>query len=128
MRAIISTIRSKSPDPSSQGRLRRARSGLTMVELLVAMVILLVGIYAVAKGFPSLFTNIDEERQRSEMGRLCEETIERIKDHPSVLPEAVVGHDPATGGLIHPDAEPDDTVLAAASRGLTPRPSRQSMH
>ncbi len=114
MRAMSGTIWRRSPDSNIPDRWRRARSGLTMVELLVAMVILLVGIYAVAKGFPSLFTNIDQERQRSEMGRLCQETIERLKDDPSVLPEVVTGHDPATGGLIHPDSEPDDTVLAAS--------------
>lgn len=105
------------PAMSSRKRWMRARSGFTLAELLVAMVILLVGIYAVAKGFPSLFVNIDAERQRSEMARLCQATIERLKDHPSRLPEAVAGHlpanDPAAPGLIPPDLEPDETATVA---------------
>jgi prepilin-type N-terminal cleavage/methylation domain-containing protein len=87
----------------------RGRSGLTMVELLVAMVILLVGIYAVAKGFPALFRNIDAQRGITEMARLCEGMIERLEDHPSRLPAAVTCHYKPSAGtvdLIHPDSEP----------------------
>lgn len=85
------------------------RSGLTLVELLVAMVILLVGIYAVAKGFPALFRNIDAQRGITEMARLCEGMIERLKDHPSRLPAGVTCHYKPSAGtvdLIHPDSEP----------------------
>ena len=89
----------------------RSSSGMTLTELLVAMMILLVGIYAVVTGFPSLFRNIEGERVRTEMARLCENTIERLKTSPEMVPEAIVGHDPvAPYGVINPYSERDDAL------------------
>lgn len=89
---------------------RHRRGGMTLTELLVAMSILLVGIYAVAKGFPSLFGNLEEERVRTEMVRLAQAHLERLKADPERLPEAVAGHDPVSGAVIRPDVWPDDNV------------------
>ena len=46
-----------------------ARSGLTLVELLAAMVVLLVGVYAVAALFPKLSGAISEEETRTTIAR-----------------------------------------------------------
>lgn len=86
----------------------RRRRGLSLLELLVAMSILLVGIYAIVRGFPSLFGNIEGERVRTEMARLAEHHLERLKAEPERLPEAITGHDPADGLVINPDSWPDD--------------------
>ncbi len=92
------------------GTRRHERGGLTLIELLVAMSILLVGIYAVARGFPSLFGNLDEEKQRTAMVRLAEEQMERLKAEPQLIPEAIAGHDPVSAAVINPDAWPDESV------------------
>lgn len=86
------------------------RGGMTLTELLVAMSILLIGIYAVARGFPSLFGNLDAERIRTEMVRLMEARLERLKAEPERVPEAIAGHDPATGAVFDPNALPDEDV------------------
>jgi len=76
-------------------------SGMTLVEVLVAMVILLVGIWAVASGFPKLFGVLAGEEKRTEMSRLAEGTVERLKTDPYALPLAISG-----GPTIHPDSVP----------------------
>ncbi|MGD9495059.1 MAG: prepilin-type N-terminal cleavage/methylation domain-containing protein [Armatimonadota bacterium] len=89
---------------------QRGHSGMTLTELLVAMSILLVGIYAVARGFPSLFGVLDAERDRTEMARLAEARLERLKADPQRLPEAIAGHDPADMSVINPTTWPDESV------------------
>lgn len=86
------------------------RGGMTLTELLVAMSILLIGIYAVARGFPSLFGNLEAERVRTEMVRLMEARLERLKAEPERVPEAIAGHDPVTAAVFDPNALPDEDV------------------
>lgn len=88
----------------------RRRGGMTLTELLVAMSILLIGIYAVARGFPSLFGNLEAERIRTETVRLMEARLERLKAEPERVPEAIAGHDPVTGAVFDPTALPDEDV------------------
>ena len=91
-----------------------ARSGMTLAELLVAMLVLLVGIYAVAKGFPTLFQQVQADSDRSAMVRLAERVMNIAKASPEDLPEAIYGY--ATTGAapsvtytsIRPDEEPKD--------------------
>ena len=85
------------------------RRGMTLPELLVAMVILLVGIYAVATGFPALFGNLESERIRTEMARRLEGRMEGLKTAAYAIPEAVTGHDPLDLPVIPPDVYPDET-------------------
>ncbi|MEA3402525.1 MAG: prepilin-type N-terminal cleavage/methylation domain-containing protein [Armatimonadota bacterium] len=89
---------------------RHRRGGLTLTELLVAMSILLIGIYAVVRGFPPLFVNIEGERVRTEMAGLCEQWLERLKAEPQCLPEAIAGHDPVDGSVIGPEVWPDEEM------------------
>ncbi len=88
----------------------KSSSGMTLTELLVAMMILMIGIYAVVRGFPPLFRNIEVERVRTEMARLCENTIERLKTSPEMVPEAIAGHDPITLAVVNPYTERDDAL------------------
>ena len=92
----------------------RTRAGMTLAELLVAMLILLVGIYAVAKGFPTLFQQVQADSDRSAMARLAERVMDIAKASPNDLPESIYGY--ATTGnapnitysSIRPDDEPKD--------------------
>lgn len=86
---------------------RSRRGGLTLTELLVAMSILLIGIYAVARGFPALFGTLEAEEIRTTMARAVEARMDRLKSSPQQIPAAIYGYDPADGALISPDAYPD---------------------
>ncbi len=80
---------------------------MTLVEVLVAMVILLVGVWAVARGFPTLMRNVASEQERTQAARLAEQRIEILKQNPAALPFAIRGaaSDAAT---IDPDSAPRD--------------------
>lgn len=100
--------------------MEKRSSGLTLIELLVAMSILLVGIYAVARGFPALFGVLESERVRTEMARSAEERLEQLKSASYQLPEAIAGHGPWME-VFDPDAYPetipgDPDVWAANAR------------
>ena len=77
--------------------------GFTLLEVLVAMSILLVGIWTVAAGFPQLFGVLTHEEKRTEMSRLLEATVEQFKTDRDALPLAITG-----GPAIHPDSVPED--------------------
>ncbi|MFO8081393.1 MAG: prepilin-type N-terminal cleavage/methylation domain-containing protein [Armatimonadota bacterium] len=89
--------------------MRRGRHGLTLVELLVAMSIMLVGIYAVASGFPALFGTLEGDRIRSEMAGRVEARMERLKTNPMQVPDAVAGYDPGDGSVFSPTVQPDES-------------------
>lgn len=73
------------------GAQRVSRQGMTLLELLVAMVILLVGIFTVARGFPLLLNTIRGESDRTSMARLAEKEMEGYSRNPEGMPDAVVG-------------------------------------
>ncbi|NLJ36027.1 MAG: prepilin-type N-terminal cleavage/methylation domain-containing protein [candidate division WS1 bacterium] len=77
--------------------------GMTLLELMVAMLVLLVGIWTIAVGFPRLLANITNEQQRTEMARLAERNMERLKGVEGALCWAVSG-DPT----ISPFSVPED--------------------
>lgn len=85
------------------GTTRSGRAGMTLTEILIAMLVLLVGIYTVARGFPLMLQNIRGEGDRTAMTRLAEETMARLKDHQYGLPEAIEG-----GGSISPYSFAED--------------------
>ncbi len=89
---------------------RPKAAGMTLVELLVAMVILLVGVWAIARGFPTLLRSVRFEQSRTEMARLAEGVMEQLKQ-AGTLPEAICGPlaPVAQAHLIHPDELPSDT-------------------
>ena len=70
---------------------------MTLLEILIAMVVLLIGIYTVARGFPLLLQSIRGEGDKTAMSRLAEETMARLSDNQNGLPEAITGG----GGVSH---------------------------
>jgi prepilin-type N-terminal cleavage/methylation domain-containing protein len=92
------TMRTRRP-----GTIRLTQRGLTLIELLIAMVVLLVGIYTVAAGFPRLLYAIRGEGDRTGMTRLAEQAMTRLSDNQYGLPDAITG-----GGSIDPRSYPED--------------------
>jgi prepilin-type N-terminal cleavage/methylation domain-containing protein len=84
------------------------RAGMTLVELLVAMMVLLVGIYAVAKGFPSLFQLVQADADRTSMSRLAEGTLAMLRANADRVPDSIYGYAGASLGPILPDSQPTD--------------------
>ena len=94
------------------------RAGMTLVEVLVAMVILLVGVWAVARGFPTLMRAVASEQKRTQAARLAENRVEVLKQSADSLPFAIRG--PAANAAdIDPDSvprDPDSTTNPLNSR------------
>lgn len=64
---------------------------MTLMEILIAMLVLLVGIYTVARGFPLMLQSIRGEGDKTIMARLAEEAMARLSDNQNGLPEAITG-------------------------------------
>ncbi|MEI6502738.1 MAG: type II secretion system protein, partial [Armatimonadota bacterium] len=71
--------------------IRNPRAGMTLLEILVAMIVLLIGIFTVARGFPLLLQSVRGEGDKTAMSRLAEEAMARLSDNQSGLPEAITG-------------------------------------
>jgi hypothetical protein len=82
---------------------------MTLVEVLVAMSVLLVGIWGVAAGFPRLLGAVRDEGRRTQMTRLAEATLARLIADPSGLPQMIAG-DPNLSPYAVP-IDPDDLSL-----------------
>lgn len=77
---------------ASAPALPRARA-FTLVELLVALVVLMIGIYAMLRIFPRGFSAIEMSQQRTTGAQLAEGELERWRLHPEALPDAIVATD-----------------------------------
>jgi prepilin-type N-terminal cleavage/methylation domain-containing protein len=69
--------------------LERAR-GFTLIEVLVALVVLLLGVYGMVRIFPRGYSAIEATEQRTVAAQLAEDEITRWKLHPESLPDAIV--------------------------------------
>jgi type II secretory pathway pseudopilin PulG len=74
----------------------RARRGISLVEVLVAMTILLIGIFALVRVFPYGFTSILYGRNVSMAQALARGVIEVARAQAEQMPEAVVAFNPIT--------------------------------
>lgn len=79
------------------------RRGMTLVEVLVAMSVLLVGIWGVARGFPALLRVARDEARRTEMSRLAQSLSQQLASDPAGLPALIYGD-----GGISPLSRPGD--------------------
>jgi len=84
------------------------RAGMTLVELLVAMTILLVGVWAVAKGFPALMGAITADQQRTQFARMIEGRMEALRQSAWALPQALVMYPLDQAASLDPDSKPRD--------------------
>ena len=74
------------------------RRGASMPELLVAMLVLLVGIWVVAAKFPKLAELMTEERTRDKMTRKAEQAMEDAKQALPSLPSLVAAYGATSAG------------------------------
>ncbi len=93
----------------------RASAGITLVEVLVAMVILLVGIWTVAVSFPKLLGVVATQEKRTEMARQAERTLTQLTRYPDDLPLAIRGDTfnlgPAGAAAIDATSQPEDPTI-----------------
>src|SRR2546428_4306818 len=75
----------------------RARRGTTLVEILVAMVILLLGIFSLVQLFPTGFTSILYGRSVSQAQALTNGMVQAARLNASELPDLVEVVNPITG-------------------------------
>ncbi len=95
-------------------------AGFTLVEVLVAMVILLVGIWALAVAFPKLLGVVATQEKHTEMAQQAERTLNQLTRYPQDLPLAIRGdsrlpdaNDPTNRGPegIPATGSPDDPSI-----------------
>jgi prepilin-type N-terminal cleavage/methylation domain-containing protein len=75
--------------------------GFTLVEVLVALVVLLIGAYVVMRIFPVGFQAIERARLESVASRLADQEIQRWQLAAGSLPEAIVWADSSSGSLVY---------------------------
>ena len=88
-----------------------AARGFTLVEILVALVVLMIGIYAMLRIFPRGFSAIELSQQQTTAAQLAEAELARWRLHPESLPDAIVATD-YDGNLV-------DATLVNNSETLT---------
>lgn len=93
------------------------RRGMTLLELMVAMLVLLVGIWTIAAGFPKLLASISAEGERTGMARLAERNMERVKENDGALPRAIAG-DPSISPFDQPEDLSDPSRLPNAQENV----------
>ena len=115
-----------------------------MAELLVAMVVLLVGIWVVAAKFPQLAEVMRGEGLRDKMARKAEQWVEGVKEDPTALPSQIAafngayvgagnpygiddGVSPAYKAIDEPDwldpARPSNCVMTSVAGMIRPLPT-----
>lgn len=97
----------------------RGRGGFTLVEVLVALVILGVGVYASIAIFPTGFAAMEYNRHLTTAARLAQSEVQRWKDRASALPDAIVARNPATG-VVTTNFNPTRLVFNAANPNWQP--------
>jgi len=97
----------------------RRQGGFTLVEVLVALAILAVGVYASLAIFPTGFATVAYNRSLTMAARLAEGELQRWKTRAASLPEAIVSRDPDTG-VVGTDYDPDRLYFEAPNRNWQP--------
>ncbi len=109
-------------------------AGFTLVEVLVAMAILLVGIWTLAVSFPKLLGVVATQEKRTEMAQQADRTLNWLTRHPNDLPLSIRGDsrlpdpsDPTLTPLEGIDAtgKPEDPSISDFA--ITPPNARDDM-
>lgn len=93
---------------------RHNKRGMSLIEVLVVMLILVIGIFSVATVFPQGFRLIEHSRNVTLAGRLCQAEVERWKAYADNVPDGIEALDASTGA-IWTDYNPDDMSNADPS-------------
>lgn len=97
----------RQPHIAAPPRPGAGRRGVSLVEVLVVLVILIVGIFAISRLFPEGFANLDYTGTRTQAlgeARRQEEYLHKNRDS---LPDGIVAVDPATG-LVRTNLSPGE--------------------
>jgi prepilin-type N-terminal cleavage/methylation domain-containing protein len=70
-----------------------SRQGFTLAEVLIALVVLLLGVYAMMSIFPRGYTAVAESQSRTTATQLAEAELARWKLDPDSLPDQIVATD-----------------------------------
>jgi hypothetical protein len=81
------------------GKRRTGRPGTSIVEILVAMVILVIGIFGIIRVFPTGFSIIAYGENVSLSEKMANAALEQARANAASLPDAVLPIDPTTGAL-----------------------------
>src|SRR5438105_3353964 len=81
------------------GKRRVGHAGQSIVEILVAMVVLLIGIFGIIRLFPTGFGIIQYGQDVSQARKMVQGALEVARANAANLPDAVVPIDPGTGGM-----------------------------
>lgn len=85
---------------------KRGQRGLTLIEMLVTMVILVIGIFSLVRIFPQGFRFLTHARNQTLAARLAQAEVERWKAYAANVPDGIEAEDPATG-MIYTDYNPN---------------------
>lgn len=102
-------------------RLRRRQAGTSLLEIMVVLVVLLIGVFAVIRIFPVGFGTLRANESRTIAGRLSRQLMEQLKADEDNLPRGVhySFYDQSTGTRVfNTEEDPDDLrpVTNAAGR------------
>jgi hypothetical protein len=100
----------------------RAHRGSSLVEILVAMVILLVGIYSLVRLFPSGFTTILYGRNVSTAQALARGMLEQARVQASTMPDGIIAMNPVTGTAYPMLPVADELLRFPLDRNVPPDP------
>lgn len=91
------------------GKSGRTRHGASLVEVMVVLVVLLIGVFAVIRVFPVGFTFLRTGGNRTLASRLAQGAIEQIKADAANLPDSVTySYYGPSGPLTVVNEDPDD--------------------
>jgi len=103
---------------SLAARMAGSQGGFTLIEVLVALIILGVGMYAAIAIFPTGFAAMEYNRNVTKAARLADGEIQRWKARAASLPEAIVAQDAA--GAVQVDYSLDRLEFDSANPNWQP--------
>ena len=71
----------------------RPTHGFSLIELLIAVVVLMIGIYGMLRVFPSGYTAVEATQQQTTAAQLGDSELARWKLDPESLPDAILATD-----------------------------------
>ncbi|MHB0912429.1 MAG: prepilin-type N-terminal cleavage/methylation domain-containing protein [Armatimonadota bacterium] len=103
---------------SLRGTARR-EEGMSLIEVLVALVVFTIGILAVVRIFPGGFVAVKHTENQALADRLAQGELERWQRRAANLPDGILAYD--NNGVLTGDTDPDNMdVLAGLPVGADP--------
>jgi prepilin-type N-terminal cleavage/methylation domain-containing protein len=96
-------------------RLRHRQDGFTLIEIMIVLIVLLIGIFAIVRLFPGGFKTIRDTQQLTEAQALSQQQLDQQKQQYA-LADSIVAIDPNTGFIVSdvlPDTLPDQSTTSS---------------